>query len=81
MTITDKLEGLLPEAGPVTKTDHIIAEAVEELRTAYDGIDEMDDEIDVLKARADLWRSVAVTFVPIALAIGIAVSIASEVLW
>jgi hypothetical protein len=33
MTITERLEGLLPADGPMTKTDRIIAEAVGELRT------------------------------------------------
>lgn len=41
MTITDKLEGLLPANGPETKDDHIIAEAVAELREACRERDEL----------------------------------------
>lgn len=33
MSITERLEGLLPETGPTTYDDRIIAEAVAELRT------------------------------------------------
>lgn len=63
MTITDKLEGLLPADGkPMTRNDRVIAEAVQELRGQQDALDTLGewgaDAMNTLaKAEAKLDRS------------------------
>ena len=56
MTITERLEGLLPADGPMTKTDRIIAEAVGELRTAWADIELIGNDADMAWNRVGILQ-------------------------